>query len=84
MFKCFINPNFDWNILKYIYIYIYIYIVFANGPGHLGSIPGRVIPKTLKMVLDVPLLNTQHYEVQTKGKEEKSWERSSALSYTLV
>ncbi len=24
--------------------------VFANGPGDLGSIPGRVIPKTLKMV----------------------------------
>ncbi len=23
-------------------------IVFANGPGDLGSIPGRVIPKTLK------------------------------------
>ena len=33
----------------YIYIYIYIYImvrVFANGPGDLGSIPYRVIPKT--------------------------------------
>ena len=26
--------------------------VFANGPGHQGSIPGRVMPKTLKMVLD--------------------------------
>ena len=26
--------------------------VFANGPGDLGSIPGRVIPKTLKMELD--------------------------------
>ena len=25
---------------------------FANGPGDLGSIPSRVIPKTLKMVLD--------------------------------
>ena len=33
--------------------------VFANGPGDLGSIPGRVIPKTLKMVLDTYLLNTQ-------------------------
>ena len=22
--------------------------VFDNGPGHRGSIPGRVIPKTLK------------------------------------
>ena len=32
--------------------------VFANGPGDLGSIPGRVIPKTLKMVLDASLINT--------------------------
>ena len=35
--------------------------VFANGPGDLGSIPGHVIPKTLKMVLDTSLLNTQQY-----------------------
>ena len=41
--------------------------VFANGPGDLGSIPGRVIPKTLKMVLDTTLLNTQHYKVRFKG-----------------
>ena len=33
--------------------------VFANGPGALGSIPGWVIPKTQKMVLDASLLNTQ-------------------------
>ena len=26
--------------------------VFANGPGDRGSIPGRVIPKTQKVVLD--------------------------------
>ena len=58
--------------------------VFANGPGDLGSIPGRVIPKTLKMVLDVSLLNNQHYKVRIKGKVEKSREKSSALSYTLV
>ncbi len=38
--------------------------VFANGPGDLGSIPGRVIPKTQKMVLDAALLNTQHYKVR--------------------
>ena len=36
--------------------------VFANGLGDRGSIPGRVIPKTLKMVLDTTLLNTQHYQ----------------------
>ena len=48
--------------------------VFANGPGDLGSIPGRVIPKTQKMVLDASLLNTQHYEVRIKGKVEQSRE----------
>ena len=53
--------------------------VFANGPGDLGSIPGRVIPKTLKMVLDTSLLNTQQYKVRIKGKVEQSRERSSAL-----
>ena len=41
-----------------------------NSPGDRGSIPGRVIPKTLKMVLDTSLLNTQQYKVCIKGKEE--------------
>ena len=74
----------------YLFIYIYIYNigvavrVFANGPGHLGSIPGRVIPKTQKMVLDASLLNTQHYKVRIKGKVEQSRERSSTLPYTWV
>ena len=40
----------------------------------LGSIPGRVIPKTLKMVLDTSLLNTQQYKVWIEGKVEQSWE----------
>ena len=56
--------------------------VFANGPWDLDSIPGRVIPKTLKMVLDATLLNTQHYKARIKGKMEQSGEWSSALSYT--
>ena len=56
--------------------------VFANDPGDLGLIPGRVIPKTLKMVLDTSLLNTQQYKVRIKGKMEHFWERSSALPYT--
>ena len=30
------------------------------------------------------LLNNQHYKVQIKGKVEQSWERSSALPYTLA
>ena len=42
--------------------------VFANGPGNLGSIPGHVIPKTLKMVLNTSLLNTQQYTVLSKVK----------------
>ena len=48
--------------------------VFANGPGDLGSIPGRVIPKTQKMVLDASILNTQHYKVRIKGKVDQSKE----------
>ena len=51
--------------------------MFANGPGDLGSTPGRVIPKTLKMVLDTSLLNTQQYKVRIKGKLEQSKERCS-------
>ena len=58
--------------------------VFANGPGDLGSIPGRIIPKTQKMVLDAYLLNTQHYKVGIKGKVEQSRGRSNASLYTLV
>ena len=58
--------------------------VFANGLGDLGSTPGRVIPKTLKMVLDTSLLNTQQYKVHTKGKVEQSREMSSTLPYTLM
>ena len=50
----------------------------------MGSIPDQVIPKTLKMVLDASLLNTQHNKVRIKGKVEKSRERCSALPYTLV
>ena len=58
--------------------------VIANGPGDLGSIADRVIPKTLKMVLDTYLLNTQQYKARIKGKLEQSREWSSALPYTLV
>ena len=42
--------------------------VFANGLGDLGSLSGRVIPKTRKMVLDASVLNTQHYKVRIKRK----------------
>ena len=42
-----------------IYIYIYIY---------RGLIPGQVISKTQKLVLETSLLNTQYYKVWIKGK----------------
>ena len=51
--------------------------VFVNSPGDLGSILGRVIPKTQKVILDATLLNTQHYKVRVKvngaiqGKEKR-------------
>ena len=56
---------------------------FTNGLRDLGSIPGRVIPKTLKMVLDATLLNTQTFKVGIKGKVEQFRERSSAVPLHL-
>ena len=56
--------------------------VFVNGPGDLGSIPDLIIPKTLKMVLDTFLLNTQQYKVCIKVKEKQSRIRSSTLPKT--
>ena len=53
--------------------------VFANGPENQGSIQGRIIPKTQKMVLDTSLLNTQHYKVHIKDKVEQSREKRSYL-----
>ena len=55
--------------------------VFANDPGDLDLIPGHVIPKTLKMVLDISLLSTQRYKVHIKGKVEQFRERSSTFPY---
>ena len=59
--------------------------VFVNGPGDRGSIPGRVIPKTQKMVLDFALLNIQHYEVRVKwgnpGKGVKASPTPRCSSY---
>ena len=53
-------------------------------PEDRGSIPGWVIPKTQKMVLDLALLKTQHYKVRIKGKVEQSREYSSILPYISV
>ena len=51
--------------------------VLANGPGDRGLIPGQVITKTQKMVLDATL-------VRIKGEVEQSREGSSAIPYTSV
>ena len=42
--------------------------VFANGMGDRGLIPGRVILKTQKMVLDTSLLSTQYCKVLSRVK----------------
>ena len=76
-----------WNRTVYIYKNQAISLmsrVFANGPGDRSSIPGRVIPKTQKIVLDATLLNTQYYKVRIKGNVEQSREWSSTLPYTSV
>ena len=55
-------------------------LVFANGPVNHGSIPGEVIPKTQKMVLDTSLINIQQYKICIKGKVEQSREKSCTFS----
>ena len=74
-------------MFNYSQIYLAIGLMsrlFTNGLEDWGSIPGRIIPKTQKVVLDAALLNTQHYKIHIKGKVEQSWEWSSALTYTSV
>ena len=55
--------------------------VFTDGSGDQGSIPGQVIPKTQKMVLDATLLSTQHYKVMIKMEQSREW--SSAPTTVL-
>ncbi len=42
--------------------------VFANGPGDLGSIPGRVIPKTQKWYLMPPCLTLSNIRYVSRVK----------------
>ena len=58
--------------------------VSAKDSGDEGSIPGQVIPKNPKMVLDTSLPNTQHCKVCINGKVEQSRERNSTLPNTSV
>ena len=42
--------------------------IFVSGPVDRGSIIGRIISKTQKMVLNAFLFNTQNHKVRIKGK----------------
>ena len=42
--------------------------MFANALGDRVPVPGRIIPKTQKMVFDTSLLTTKHYKIRIKGK----------------
>ena len=64
----------------------YISITLVNTLwGHLlGSIPGRIIPKTLKMVLDTSLLNIQQYKVLSSVKWSKPGKRVTSSRHLGV
>ena len=84
-FKIEVNLKLDFQkLMIYLWSHCLVGRAFANGPVDMGSIPGRVIPRTLKMILDTSLLNTQHYKARIKGKVEQSRERISALPYISV
>ena len=48
-------------------------IVFANGPGDLGSIQGRVIPKTQKWYLILPCLTLSIIRYGSRVKWSNPW-----------
>ena len=59
--------------------------------GLVGRVSGKpkFIPrsshtKDSRLVLDIALLNTQHYKVRTKVKVDQSRERCSTLHYAVV
>ena len=83
MFLIIFSVMAQFELIKYKFIGL-MSRVFANGPGDWGSVPGRVIPKTQKMVRDATLLCTQHYKVRIEGEVEQSRERSNALPYASV
>ena len=59
-------------------------MVFANSPGDLGSISGRIIPKTSKMLLDAILLKTQHYKVLSRVKRSNQGKGVAPLHFGVV
>ena len=71
------KPNIPGWVLFYYQVIGLMGRVFANGLEDWSSIPGWVIPKTQRMVLDAAFPSTQFYKVRIKGKVEQSWEWSS-------
>ena len=68
------KTNFAFSLKNYLYNYpLYPLIglmgrVFTNGLQDQVSIPGQVIAKTHKTLLDTNLLNSQHHKIWIKGK----------------
>ena len=56
--------------------------MFANGPGDWGLMPGEVVPKIQKMVLDASLFNTQYCSQHLRAILNKSW-RQHPTRYQL-
>ena len=54
--------------------------VLTNGTGDEGSMLGRVIPKTQKMILDAVLHNTQHYHIYLTPPLEQNMTQAQFLS----
>ena len=52
----------------YILTIIIMVRMFTNGPGDLGSIISRDIPKPQKILFNASLFNSQQYKVWIKGK----------------
>ena len=58
--------------------------VFANGPGDLGSIPGWVIPKTLKWYLIPPCLTLSNIRYVSRVKWSNPGKGVVPFPYTSV
>ena len=80
---------FHYALLPLLKVYLPSSLWFSYVLLFVRPLPGRqrFSPRpchSYKIVLDISLLNTQHYKVLIKGKVERSGGRSSALPYTSV
>ena len=60
---------------------VLMFRVFTSCSEIQSSIPGRVIPKTYKIVIDAALLNTKYYKVRIKDKWSNP-EKGATPSFT--